>query len=68
MDLVNDSLQTKFQDADLQSNAFRVYTTLDLDLQRAAAEAIRDGMQNVDELVRKQKRFKGQTPPEPQWR
>ena len=37
-----------------------------LDLQRAAGEAIRDGMQKVDELIRKQRRFKGQTPPEAQ--
>ncbi len=27
VDLVDDALQTKFQDADFQSNAFRVYTT-----------------------------------------
>jgi len=66
VDLVNDFLQTKLQDTDLQSSTFRVYTTLDMDLQRAAGEAIRDGMQKVDELVRKQKRFKGQTPPEAQ--
>ncbi len=39
---------------------------MDLDLQRAASEAIRDGMQKVDELVRKQKRFKGQAIPEAQ--
>jgi penicillin-binding protein 1B len=35
-------------------------------LQRAAAEAIREGMQSVDELIRKQKRFKGQPIPEAQ--
>ena len=66
VDMVNDTLQTKFQDTDFQSNAFRVYSTLDLRLQRAAAEAIRIGIQNVDEQVRKQRRFKGQIPPEPQ--
>ncbi len=66
VDMVNDTLQTKFQDADFQSNAFRVYSTLDLRLQRVAAEAIRLGMEKVDDLIRKQKRFKGQTPPEPQ--
>ena len=33
------------------------------DLQRAAGEAIRDGMQGVDEQIRKQRRFKGQTFP-----
>ena len=66
VDLVNEYLQTKFQDVDFQANSFRVYTTLDMNLQRAAGEAIRTGMQGVDELIRKQKRFKGQTPPEAQ--
>jgi penicillin-binding protein 1B len=66
VDLVNDDLQTRFQDSDLQSNGFRIYTTLDMNLQRAAAEAVRLGMINVDELVKKQRRFKGQTPPEAQ--
>jgi penicillin-binding protein 1B len=66
VDEVNEFLQSQFQDIDFQANSFRVYTTLDLDLQRAAAEAIRDGMQSVDELVRKQKRFKGQPIPEAQ--
>ncbi|HTS26548.1 MAG TPA: PBP1A family penicillin-binding protein [Bryobacteraceae bacterium] len=66
VDMVNELLQSKFQDENFQSNAFRVYTTLDLRLQRAAAEAVRVGMQNVDEQIRKQRRFKGQTPPDPQ--
>ena len=66
VDLVNDEMQTRFQDSDLQSNGFRIYTTLDLRLQRDAAEAVKAGMANVNELVRKQKRFKGQKPPEPQ--
>ena len=66
VDLVNDALQSKFQDENFQSNAFRVYTTLDMHLQRAASEAMRLGMQNVDEQIKKQRRFKGQTPPEAQ--
>jgi penicillin-binding protein 1B len=66
VDMVNEELQGRFQDENFQSNAFRVYTTLDMHLQRAAAEAVRLGMQNVDEQIRKQRRFKGQTPPEPQ--
>jgi len=66
VDLVNDVLQSKFQDFDFQSSSFRVYTTLDLDLQRAAVEAVRIGMQNVDDQIRRQRRFRGQTPPEAQ--
>jgi penicillin-binding protein 1B len=67
VDMVNDALQAMFTDTtDFQSNAYRIYTTIDMRLQRAAVEAIRAGMANVDELVKKQKRFKGQTPPTPQ--
>jgi penicillin-binding protein 1B len=66
VDQVNEFLQSQFQDIDFQANSFRVYTTLDLDLQRAAGEAIREGMQSVDDLIRKQKRFKGQPIPEAQ--
>jgi penicillin-binding protein 1B len=66
VDLVNDTLQNMFQDADFHANAYRIYSTIDMRLQRAAAEAIRLGMANVDELIKKQRRFKGQTPPVPQ--
>jgi penicillin-binding protein 1B len=66
VDMVNDTLQSKFQDADFQSNAFRIYTTIDMHLQRAAVEAVRLGMISVDEQIKKQRRFRGQTPPVPQ--
>ena len=66
VDLVNSSLQDMFKDTDFQSNAFRVYTTLDLRLQRIAADAIAGGMKKVDDLIKKQRRFKGETPPQPQ--
>jgi len=66
VDEVNDELQAKFQDTDFQSNAFRVYTTLDLRLQRVAADAIAAGMKLVDDQIKRQRRFRGQTAPEPQ--
>ena len=66
VDLVNDTLQGRIPDSDFQSQAFRIYTTLDLRLQRAAAEAIRHGMEGVDQQIRRQRRFRGQTPPEAQ--
>lgn len=66
VDLVSDALQSKFQDADLQANPFRIYTSLDMRLQRAATEAVRAGMQSVDEQIRRQRRFRGQTPPDAQ--
>ena len=66
VDLVEDELQNKFQDANFRSNAYHIYTTLDMNLQRAATDAIRAGMQSVDEQIRKQKRFRGEVPPEAQ--
>jgi penicillin-binding protein 1B len=52
VDIVNDELQEQFQNHDFQSRSYRVYTTLDLNLQRAAAEAVRLGMQEVDAQIR----------------
>ena len=66
VDLLHDELTTKFGDYDFQTQAYRVYSSLDVDLQRAATDAVRAGMASVDEQLRKQKRFKGMTPPEPQ--
>ncbi len=66
VDLVEDALQSKFQDANFRSSPFRIYTTLDMNLQRAATEAVRIGMEGVDQQIRKQRRFRGQVIPEPQ--
>ncbi len=66
VDLLNDELTTKFQDYDFQSQAFRIYTSLDMQLQHAANEAVRIGMQQVDELLKKQKRFKNVAFPDAQ--
>jgi len=66
VDLVNDNLTQHFQDRNFQTTSYRIYTTLDLDLQRAAVEAVRAGMPHVDEQLRKQRRFKGKPVPEPQ--
>ena len=66
VDLVNDTLQNMFQDLDFQSNSFRVYTTLDMDLQRAAMDAVRIGVPLLDEQMKKQRRFRGKPVPVPQ--
>ena len=58
VDLVNETLQAMFQDLDFQANSYRVYTTLDMELQKAALEAVRLGMPLVDEQVRRQRRFR----------
>jgi penicillin-binding protein 1B len=65
VDLVNDELQ-HFPDKDFQSSSYRVYTTLDLALQRAAIEAVRLGMQNVDDQLKKQRRHKNTPFPDAQ--
>ena len=49
VDLVDETLQSRFQDLDFQSTSFRVYTTLDMDLQRDAVEAVRLGIQETDQ-------------------
>ncbi len=59
VDLVNDSLLEQFQEHDFQNNSYRVYTTLDLNLQHDAAEAVRLGMKELDDLMRKRTK-KGQ--------
>ena len=66
VDLVNNELQDEFQQHDFQDRSYRVYTTLDMDLQREAAEAVRAGIKEVDDQIRRQGRFRRTTPPEAQ--
>jgi penicillin-binding protein 1B len=49
VDLVNDELQSRFQDRDFYTNSSRVYTTLDLELQHDAVEAVRAGIAETDQ-------------------
>ena len=58
VDLVKDQLSNQFSEAELNDHAYRVYTTLDPDLQRAAAEAVDTGMKLVDEQVEKRRTHK----------
>jgi penicillin-binding protein 1B len=51
VDLVNDTLQQKFPAIDFQDGGYRIFTSIDLDLQRDAAEAVRTGMKEVDEAI-----------------
>ncbi len=62
VDLVNDTLQEKFGDRDFQEGAYRLYTTLDLDLQRDAAEAVRIGMAEVDKAIERMYKGKPKVP------
>jgi penicillin-binding protein 1B len=53
VDLVHDQIVQRLGDSDTAHSALKIYTSLDPELQRAAAEAVEVGMRNVDELVRK---------------
>ena len=53
VDLVKDTLTQRYNERDLNENAYHIYSTLDPDLQRAAAEAVQAGMKLVDEQVTK---------------
>ncbi|HPQ16833.1 MAG TPA: PBP1A family penicillin-binding protein [Bryobacteraceae bacterium] len=66
VDLVNDQLQSEFADHDFQKSTYRVYTTIDLNLQRAASEAVRLGMEEVDKMLSRRRWRKGETPPQAQ--
>jgi penicillin-binding protein 1B len=52
VDLVHDQIVQRLGDSDVAHSALRIYTSLDPELQRAAAAAVEAGMKNVDELVR----------------
>jgi penicillin-binding protein 1B len=53
VDMVKDHLLDKYSENELLNENFRVYTTLDPALQRAAVAAVDAGMKNVDVLLAK---------------
>ena len=53
IDLVRDSLVNKFSDRELNDQSYRIYTTLDPDLQRAAAQSVEAGIKLVDDQITK---------------
>ena len=53
VDMVRDQLISRFNENELNDQSYRVYTTLDPDLQRAAASAVETGIKLVDEQVKK---------------
>jgi penicillin-binding protein 1B len=55
VDMVKDALGSKHSETDLNENAYRIYTTIDPDLQHAAAEAVAEGIKLVDQQVAKQR-------------
>ena len=53
VDMVRDQLISKFNENELNDQSYRIYTTLDPDLQRVAALAVESGIKLVDEQVKK---------------
>jgi penicillin-binding protein 1B len=62
VDMVKAQLLAQFSAHDLLSRGYRIYTTLDLDLQRAASEGARAGLIEVDRQVKKQRERKKTSP------
>ena len=63
VDLVRDQLLEKYSEEDLVSQSFRIYTGLDLRLQRAAAEAMRIGLEEVDKRLEEMRRARARRRP-----
>jgi len=55
VDLVRDSLSSRFNERELNEHSYRIYTTLDPDLQKAAAQAVDMGMKLVDDQITKRR-------------
>jgi penicillin-binding protein 1B len=53
VDMVRDTLISKFNEHDLNEQSYRIYTTLDPELQRAAAQSVEMGIKLVDDQVKK---------------
>ena len=56
VDMVGQQMAEKFPGLTAQANAVDVHTTLDINLQRLALDAVRDGLARVDELLARRKR------------
>ena len=65
VDMVKDQLLAQFSDRDLLSQSYRIYTTLDLDVQAAASAAVNAGAVEVDHRLKRPKLEKGAPPPDP---
>jgi penicillin-binding protein 1B len=53
VDMVRDQLISKFNENELNEQSYRIYTTLDPDLQKAAAQSVDMGIKLVDDQVKK---------------
>jgi len=56
VDMVGEQVNEQFPGVTTQPGAMDVYTTLDLNMQRAALDAVRNGLANVDKLLSRRKK------------
>lgn len=59
IDLVKDDLLSQFQDRDFQNDSYRVYTTLDMNLQHDAEEAVKNGIKETDDAWHRRSKLYG---------
>src|SRR5262249_18389894 len=59
VDLVNDTLQNQFENTDFLNTPYKVYTTLDMNLQRDAVAAVREGIKETDAQWKKRNKKYG---------
>ena len=55
VDMVNERLSEDFNERDFQDTGYRVYTTIDMDLQHDAAEAVAMGMKELETFIAKRR-------------
>ena len=65
IDLVKDDLLDRFSEEELTSQSYRIYTTLDLRLQRAAVEAVRLGVEELDQRLDNLRGRRSRATPDP---
>ncbi|MEJ2007870.1 MAG: PBP1A family penicillin-binding protein [Acidobacteriota bacterium] len=65
VDMIQDQLLSRFSEQQLLSQSYRIYTTLDLDLQRAASKAVSVGMAEVDKRIARMRHHPKQSPTGP---
>jgi penicillin-binding protein 1B len=58
VDMVRDTIVSRLNEHEVNDQEYRIYTTLDPDLQRAAAQAVETGIKLVDDQVTKMRTHK----------
>ena len=64
VDMVKAQLLEQFSEADLLTKGYRVYTTLDLDLQQAASDGARAGVIELDRHIKNGRERRKKSPPD----